>query len=60
MITYFINNHLDIKWSRIIVDEISSIYLPYNFKFNANFIWLITSTPYYLLRTNKLFLKDIV
>ena len=53
------DKYKDIKWSRIIIDEIDVIKLPSVISWNCNFIWLITNYPDKLLFTNKNFMRMI-
>ena len=48
------------KWSRIFIDEIVSIKLPVQFDIKANFIWLITATPYAIKWIRKSYIHNIV
>ena len=53
---FFYESYNNIKWSRIIIDEVDTIRLPSIISWNANFIWLITSFPDKLLFSNKNFI----
>ena len=56
---FLYEKYSDVKWSRIIIDEIDSIKLPSIISWNSNFVWLITSRPDKLLFTNKNFMRMI-
>ena len=45
MFDTFYNNFIDIKWARIIIDEVVSIKLPPELEFKSNFIWFLTAVP---------------
>jgi hypothetical protein len=45
MFDIFYAKFINIKWARIIIDEIVSIKLPTNLEFKCNFIWFLTATP---------------
>ena len=45
MFDHFYNKFYDIKWARIIIDEVVSIKLPPELDFKCNFIWFLTATP---------------
>jgi hypothetical protein len=47
----------EIKWARIIIDEIVSIKLPISMEFNCNFIWFITATPYGIKDIKRTYIK---
>jgi hypothetical protein len=61
MFEYFQNKFTydPIKWSRIIIDEASTIQLPRNMIYDYNFLWLISATPrhvYRICKKNEIFL----
>lgn len=61
MFELYTSKFKDIKYSRIIIDEISSIKLPHNTTWNANFIWYITATPSSGIRNMKnIFIKNTI
>jgi len=45
MIDDFYEKTKEIKWARVIIDEIITIKIPIRLQFNSNFIWFITATP---------------
>jgi len=51
------NNFYDVKWARIIIDEITTIQLPTINNFNCNFIWFLTATPLEIKYIKRLYLK---
>lgn len=55
----FLEKYGNIKWARIIIDEVDTLKLPSLFSWNACFIWLITSFPDKLLFNNKNFIRMI-
>jgi len=51
----------EIKYSRIIIDEICSIKdLPQTLNFKANFVWFITATPSGISNIRRTYMKDMV
>ena len=56
---FLYEKYQNIKWSRIIIDEVDTIKLPSIISWNANFIWLVTSYPEKLIFTNKNFMRMI-
>lgn len=58
-IDHFFNLTKEIKWKRIFIDEADSIKLPKIIELNANFIWLITGTPYGLVYSNRPYINNI-
>ena len=60
MFELYASKFKDIKYSRIIIDEICSIKLPHNINWDANFIWYITATPTIGIKTIKsIFIKNV-
>jgi hypothetical protein len=55
----FFEKYKNVKWSRIIIDEVLSIKLPQDIPWKANFIWFITATPSGLAYIKKLYIRDI-
>ena len=55
----FIAKYKEVKWSRIIIDEVLSIKLPQDIPWQANFIWFITATPSGLAYIKKLYIREI-
>jgi hypothetical protein len=49
----------DVKWARIIIDEIVSIQLPSMLNFNCNFIWFLTATPSEIKYIKRLYMKAL-
>jgi len=61
-LTCFNNLTKNIKWKRIIIDEIDTIKLPPRLNLSASFIWLVTATPNrlrYSQKNKKKSLSDI-
>ena len=57
----YLNKFNDVKWSRIIVDEMIDIIIrgtPINW--NCNFIWFLTGTPKRIHTITKHYIKDII
>jgi hypothetical protein len=50
----------DIKWARIIIDEVVSIRLPKNLDFKCNFIWFLTATPSGIRYIRRNYIKTLV
>ena len=55
----FFTKYKEVKWSRIIIDEVLSIKLPSDIPWQANFIWFITATPSGLAYIKKLYIREI-
>jgi SNF2 family DNA or RNA helicase len=55
----FFTKYKEVKWSRIIIDEVLSIKLPADIPWQANFIWFITATPSGLAYIKKLYIREI-
>lgn len=55
----FINKYKEVKWARIIIDEVLTIKLPAEIPWNCNFIWFITATPSGLEYINKSYIRNI-
>ncbi len=60
MIDEYIEKFKDVKYSRIIIDEVCSIKLPADLNWKANFIWFITATPSGIMYLKRYYIKDIV
>lgn len=54
------NKFKDVKWARIIIDEIISIQLPSMQNFNCNFIWFLTATPSEIRYIKRLYIKSLI
>ena len=50
----------NIKWARIIIDEVVSIKLPTNLEFKCNFIWFLTATPTGIKHIKRNYIKSLV
>lgn len=50
----------DIKWSRIVIDEVTSIKLPAKFEMKSNFTWFISATPTDIRYVRKMYIKDYI
>jgi hypothetical protein len=55
----FFSIYRNVKWSRIIIDEVLSIRLPSEIPWKANFIWFITATPSGLEYIKRNYIRDI-
>jgi hypothetical protein len=55
----FMTIYSNIKWARIIIDEVLSIKLPSEVPLKANFTWFITATPSALSYIKKYYIKHI-
>jgi len=55
----FFEKYKEVKWSRIIIDEVLSIKLPSDIPWQSNFIWFITATPSGLAYIKKLYIREI-
>jgi hypothetical protein len=60
MLDVFYNKFPDIKWSRLIIDEVNSIKLPVYYTIKANFIWYITATPSGIRWIRRNYIRDMV
>ena len=60
MIDEFLEKWKNIKYARIVIDEVCSIRLPAELSWNANFIWFITATPSGIQYLKKYYIRDIV
>ena len=60
MFDTFYDKFIDIKWARIIIDEIVSIKLPSNLEFKCNFIWFLTATPSGLRIVRRNYIRTLV
>lgn len=60
MFTDFIDKFPNVKWARIIIDEITSIKLPVNFDMRANFVWYITATPSGIRYVSRSYIKQTI
>jgi hypothetical protein len=55
----FFEKYKNVKWARIIIDEVLSIKLPQDIPWKTNFIWFITATPSGLSYIKKLYIREI-
>jgi superfamily II DNA or RNA helicase len=60
MFDLFYNRFQEIKWSRIIIDEIVSIKLPTDIEFKCNFMWFMTATPTGLRHVRRSYIRTLV
>ena len=56
----YLSKFPNIKYSRIVIDEICSIRMPPELEWKANFIWFVTATPSGICRINRNYIKHIV
>jgi hypothetical protein len=57
---YNIEKFKNIKWARIIIDEVVSIKLPSDLEFKCNFIWFLTATPSGIKFVKKNYIRSLV
>ena len=60
MFSIYYNKFKNIKYSRIIIDEIVSIKLPSELELNSNFLWFITATPSGIKHVRRFYIKALV
>jgi superfamily II DNA or RNA helicase len=60
MLDVFYNKFPDIKWSRLIIDEVNTIKLPVYYTIKANFIWYITATPSGIRWIRRNYIRDMI
>lgn len=61
MLESFHNKFPDVKWARLIIDEVNSINkLPVNFCIKANFVWYITATPSGIRWIRRNYIRDMI
>lgn len=60
MADQYLDKFKDVKYSRIIIDEVTSIKLPLEIGYLCNFIWFITATPSGLRYIKRFFIKNII
>lgn len=60
MLDVFYNKFTDVKWSRLIIDEVNSIKLPVYYTIKANFIWYITATPSGIKWIRRNYIRDMI
>jgi hypothetical protein len=60
MFTEFYNRFNEIKWARIIIDEVVSIKLPSELEFKCNFIWFLTATPSGIKCVRRHYIRSLV
>ena len=56
----FYDKFSDIKWARILIDEVVSIKLPQDLEFKCNFIWFLTATPSGIKYVRRNYIKTLV
>ena len=60
MFEHYYKKFKDIKYARIIIDEIVSIKLPMNIEFKCNFIWFLTATPSGIRTVKRNYIRSLV
>jgi len=60
MVDEYFDRFKDIRYSRIIIDEVCSIKLPTDLNWHANFIWFVTATPSGIKYLKRFYIKDLV
>jgi SNF2 family DNA or RNA helicase len=60
MLADYMNAFPNIKYARMIIDEVCSIKLPPDLNWDANFIWFITATPSGISKINRNYIRYIV
>jgi len=60
MFDTFYDRFRDIKWARIIIDEVVSIKLPSDLEFKCNFIWFLTATPSGIRTVRRNYIRTLV
>ena len=60
MFDKFYEKFINIKWARMIIDEIISIKLPSNIEFKCNFIWFLTATPGGIKYIRRKYIKTLI
>lgn len=60
MFDRFYHKNKEIKWARIILDEVISIKLPSDLEFNCNFLWFITATPSGLKYIKRTYIRLLI
>ena len=60
MLDFFYNKFPDVKWSRLIIDEVNTIKLPVYYTIKANFIWYITATPSGIKWIRRNYIRDMI
>jgi len=60
MIDVFNEKFTSYKWSRIIIDEITSIKLPVSFEMKCNFLWYVTATPSGLKWIRRNYIRETI
>jgi hypothetical protein len=60
MLDTFYNKFQDVKWSRIVIDEVNTIKLPVYYTIKANFIWYITATPSGIKWIRRNYIRDMI
>jgi len=56
----FYSNFKELKWARIIIDEVITIKLPQDIDFKCNFIWFLTATPSGIRTVRKTYIRALV
>jgi superfamily II DNA or RNA helicase len=60
MFDNFYDKFRDLKWSRIIIDEVCSIKLPQHINWKCDFIWFLTATPSGIAYVRRNYIKSLV
>jgi hypothetical protein len=60
MLDSFYTKFQNIKWARIVIDEVVSINLPVIFEIKANFIWYITATPSSIKWIRRNYIREMI
>lgn len=60
MFDMFYNKFKNIKWARVIIDEVVSIKLPAELEFKCNFIWFLTATPSGIKFVKRHYIRTLV
>ena len=60
MLDFFFNKFPDVKWSRLIIDEVNTIKLPVYYTIKANFVWYITATPSGIRWIRRNYIRDMI
>ena len=60
MVDEYFSGFKNVKYSRIIIDEVCSIKLPTDLNWHANFIWFVTATPSGIKYLKRFYIKDLV
>lgn len=60
MFDNFYSKFSEVKWARIIIDEVVSIKLPPDLEFKCNFIWFLTATPSGIKYVRRNYIRSLV